>query len=162
MALPTMSVFISRVLMISICASKQPAKRDLSSTSAASASRGTAAPAEANYWSSWLRWRWRGLMPRSRHSSASTAAWRSVRSRSLDRADVLKIQSYQDKSTTRCLADFSNALSWNALLHVRLSVKECNQMAGADCPNRACVPATLCSAGLRAVPLKPSSHRRST
>ena len=29
----------------------------------------------------------------------------------------------------------SSALSWNALLHVRLSVKECNQIVGVDCPN---------------------------
>src|SRR5262249_11592105 len=144
-------------------ASKQPAKRDLSSTSAASASRGTAAPAEANYWSGWLRWRWRGLMPRSRHlRRPQRPGDRFDRARWIALMTVLKIQSYQDKSTTRCLADFSNALSWNALLHVRLSVKECNQMAGADCPNRACVRATLCSAGLRAAPLKPSSHRRST
>ena len=73
----------------------------------------------------------------------------------------LSADAFEDRELNALSCRLFKALSWNALLHVRLSIKECNQMAGAECPNRACVRATLCSAG-GVAPLKPSLHRRAS
>ena len=61
------------------CSSCSPPLR--SSTSAASATMGTAAPVGVNCWSALLAWKWRGSTSQSQPSSASTTTSRWVRSR---------------------------------------------------------------------------------